>query len=997
MQRNTGMTLRTHYRALCIALLPMFCILALRMPAQTQAALPAGVQARNLGHQSWTTENGLPQNSIHSIFQSRDGYMWIATEGGIARFNGIDFKTFNHENTPAFASDDTCCFAEANNALWIGTADGLLQYTTGTFHRFTTAEGLPSNDILSLAATGDGSLYVLTANGLSIFSGKSFSALPTPAPVSAIAPGDGGRLLSAVPSSLLEYHHGLLSPSALILVLPPAKEPLQAFGTLSDHTNWYRSRDNIVLTANGHTRSIDATRDLPGTRIESFLADSHGTLWIGTNKGLVSLDNTAAQPRLQPALATNSILSLFEDREGNLWIGTDTAGLHILRQQSFRTIPTLSDHVITAVTQSADGAIWAGTNGDGLDRWQNNTIHHFSTKDGLLSEIILALAPAPNNSVWVGTPDGLNHITNNHIETYTSADGLPDDLIRSILVAPDNTLWIGTRRGLAHWQDNTFTTYTRANGLRSDLIGTLLQPRNSHDRTDLWIATLDGLSRLHNGTVTTYTTADGLSGNVITALYEDSQGALWIGTKANGLSLYKDAHFTSIHATELPQSIDSILGDNNGNLWLSSNHGVTRVAQSQLLACASSTNCEIHANTYGRADGMPTEETSSIGHPSAWHAADGELLFATRKGIAIVNPANLSENRIPPPVVIEHFTVDDTELPTTKPIPPGHSRFAFQYAGLSYAAPSRIRYRYMLEGFDKQWTDAGTRRTAYYTNLPAGHYTFRVQAASNDSLWNDTGATLTFSIRPPFYRSFWFILLTLAALTALAVLLYRLRLRRLRSQFEAVLAERNRMAREIHDTLAQSFAGVSVQLELVSQLLAHSQTEAASEQLDRTRAYVREGLAEARRSIWDLRAIAAQNTLPTRLTHLVEQSRTEPLTINLNIGGTYRPIAPSIENEVLRIAQEALTNIQRHANATEANIDLRYNTNQLHLAITDNGGGFNPSEATFSANGHFGLQGMRERAEQIDAQLNIASIPAHGTTVTLDVPISTEKGPKQHA
>lgn len=980
MQTTTGMTLRILHRVLRHALLPVLCI-TLNLSGQT----------RNLGHQSWTTENGLPQSSVHALFQSRDGYIWIATEGGIARFNGIDFKVFNHDNNPAIASDDISSFAETNNALWIGTADGLLQYASGTFRRFTTADGLPSNEILSIATAGDDSLYVLTANSLAIFNGKSFSTLPTPAPVSAIAPGDGGRLLSAAPSGLLEYHDGLLSPSALMLVLPPPKEPLQAFGTLPDHSFWYRTRDNIVLATNGHTRNIDATRDLHGARIESFLVDSRGTLWIGTNKCLFTLDNTGTQPQLQPALTTDSILSLFEDREGNLWIGTDTAGLHILRQQSFRTIPSLSDHVITAITQTSDGTIWTGTNGDGLDRWQNNSVQHFSTKDGLRSEIILALAPGAKNSIWVGTPDGLNHIQGDHIESYTSAEGLPDDLIRSVLSASDGTLWVGTRRGLAHWHDKTFTTYTTANGLRSNLVGALLQPHNS---SDLWIATLDGLSRLHEGTITTYTNADGLSGTVITSLYEDPQGSLWIGTKGNGLSLYKENRFFPIHSTSLPQSINSILGDNSGNLWLSADRGIARVARSELLTCAAFSNCDLRVNIYGRTDGMPTEEISTIGHPASWRTADGQLWFATRKGVAIADPANLLQNSTPPPVVIEHFTVDDAELPVTKPIPPGHNRFVFQYAGLSYAAPSRVRYRYILEGFDKQWTDAGNRRTAYYTNLPAGSYRFRVQAASVDGVWSQTGAELAFSVRPPFYRTAWFLLLTLAALAAIAILIYRLRLRRLQAQFEAVLAERNRMAREIHDTLAQSFAGVSVQLELVSQLLAHSQPAAASQQLDRTRAYVREGLAEARRSIWDLRAITAQNTLPTRLTHLVEQSRTEPLAVHLNIGGTYRELPSSVENELLRIAQEALTNVQRHANATEVNVDLRYDPNHLHLTIADNGSGFNPSH---SSNGHFGLQGMRERAAQIDAQLNITSSPNRGTTITLDLPVSPEKGAKQHA
>ncbi|WP_263368318.1 sensor histidine kinase [Edaphobacter bradus] len=973
------------HRALRSALLTLLCSIAPCMETHGQGTGP-------LGHQSWTTENGLPQNSVHQIFQTQDGYIWIATEGGAARFNGIDFKIFHHDDTPAFASDDVCCFAQARqpgSPLWIGTSDGLLQYSAGSFRRYTTSEGLPSNDFLSLATADDGSLYLLTSNGLAHFNGKNFTTISAPGSASALVTSESGNPWLVTSSGPFELQPNRALPHALPLPLPA--EPLQGAGTLPNHGAWLRTSTTITLLSDGHARTLTAGRDLPGTRIESFFADSRGLFWIGTNRGLFMLSNTAGQPILEPSLSANSILSLFEDREGNLWAGTETAGLFILRQQSFVTIPALSDQVITSITQCGDGALWAGTNGDGLDRWQNNAVQHLSTKNGLLSEIVLALAPGTQNSLWVGTPDGLNRIQGGHVEAFTSADGLPDDLIRSLLLDSDGTLWIGTRRGLAHWHDNIFTTYTHANGLGSDLVGALVQP---HSSRDLWISTLDGLSLLHNGAITTYTTRDGLSGNVITSLYEDPQGALWIGTKGNGLSVRIKGHITSLQRADLPQTIDSILGDGS-NLWLSSSRGIARVPQSQLIACAVSGSCDLHANIYGRSDGMPTEETTSIGHPAAWRTADGRLWFATRKGVAIADPLHLQENRIPPPVVIERFTVDDAELPVAQPIPYGHSRFVFQYAGLSYTAPSRIRYRYILEGFDKQWTEAGTRRTAYYTSLPAGHYTFRVQAANNAGVWNETGAALSLSVRPPFYRTLWFILLAVTALIALGILLYRLHLRRLRSQFAAVLAERNRMAREIHDTLAQSFAGVSVQLELISQLLAQSHPSAASQQLDRTRAYVREGLAEARRSIWNLRAVTAQNTLPTRLTHLVEQSRAEPLAIQLNIGGTYRPLPPAVEDEVLRIAQEALINIQRHANATQAAIDLRYDTTRLHLSIADNGRGFSP--ATVHNNGHFGLQGMRERAAQINAQCNIASSPGHGATVSLDVPISPEKGSRKNA
>jgi len=392
---------------------------------------------------------------------------------------------------------------------------------------------------------------------------------------------------------------------------------------------------------------------------------------------------------------------------------------------------------------------------------------------------------------------------------------------------------------------------------------------------------------------------------------------------------------------------------------------------------------------------MPTEEMSSNVHPSAWKAVDGRLWFATRKGVAIVDPTNLRENRAPPPVVVERFTVDDTGVKDTwreAIIPPGHTKYGFEYAALSYVSPSRVRYRYILEGFDRQWTQAGSRRTAFYTNLPPRRYRFRVQAANQDGIWNETGAEVAFIIKPRFYRTLWFSGIAALSLATIVFAIYRMRVRAIRSQFDAILAERTRIAREIHDTLAQDFVGVSVQLELTAHLLAQSRVEEAGQQVDRTRDLVREGLADARRSIWDLRATGSAATLPTRLTQLTEQSATGNLKTEINIGGTYRALSPTLENEVVRIAQEAVANSVRHSGASRVGLDLRYHPNEVALRVCDNGCGFQANDPTLTAKGHFGLQGMRERADQIGGTLNVESSPESGTIVTLKVPLSNGKG-----
>jgi ligand-binding sensor domain-containing protein/signal transduction histidine kinase len=980
---------RSHHRLLSYVLFLAQCsvVTTCRMVrAQARTEPPASTALSALGHQAWSTENGLPQNSVHQILQTRDGYLWIATEGGIARFDGIQFTIFDQENEPAFTSNDTCCLTEdRSGALWIGTADGLVRYSEGKFRRRTVADGLPSPAVLSSILADDGSLLVSTSAGVAKYNGQGFTPLMALPSTLGLAPN--GDVLLANSTGLLSYDHEHLRPFQ-VPSLPAG--PIEGLGSLTDDSMWIRTRASILLWSHGHVRSWHIGRELPGTGVQSFLADTRGTLWVGTDQGLVTIssDPTVDKARLeiQPAMGAASILTMYEDREHNLWVGTDTTGLHILRQQNFRTIPSLSGHAITAVTQATDGAIWLGSKDEGLFRYKDGQTRNFSTRNGLLSDIILALAPDRDGSLWIGTPDGLSHLRGEKIESFTSADGLPDDLIRSLFIDEDETLWVGTRRGLAHRQNGRFTVLSSANGLKSNLIGAMLRSSSN----DLWIGTLDGLVRIRDGTPATFTKAQGLSGDVITSLFEDANHILWVGTKDGGLSRSSTSGFSPINAPDLPTGIDAIVEDARGYLWLTSSRGIVRVLAADLLACGAESACAPRITAYGSSDGLPTQEISSSGHPGAWKMADGQLWFATRKGVAIVNPLDLRENHTPPPVVIERFTVDDKEdhsLGSEAVIPPGHSRYAFEYAGLSFCAPSKVHYRYILEGFDKQWTQAGSRRNAYYTNLPPRHYRFRVQASNEDGIWNDQEAEFSFVIRPPFYRTLWFLVLATLLLIILIFAAYRIRVRVIRSQFDAILAERNRIAREIHDTLAQGFVGVSVQLELTAHLLAQSHVQEASQQVDRTRTLVREGLADARRSIWDLRADSTQATLPVRLTHLAEQSSTEHLKTKAEITGTYRVLAPSFENEVLRIAQEALANVVRHSGATDVGLNLRYHPSELTLTISDNGRGFQADNTTLPAMGHFGLQGMRERAVQIGGTLNVISSPEDGTTVTLRAPL----------
>jgi signal transduction histidine kinase len=505
----------------------------------------------------------------------------------------------------------------------------------------------------------------------------------------------------------------------------------------------------------------------------------------------------------------------------------------------------------------------------------------------------------------------------------------------------------------------------------------------------LWIATLAGLSRLKGGKITNYTTADGLSSNVVTALLPRAKGALLVGTQDHGWDWWDGSKFVELNPFALSRiSVHAILDDASNHLWFATAHGIAR------CDCTMTAECT-HWIEFGPADGLRSRETATNSHPSAWRARDGHLWFATPKGLVEIDPEHFPVNSIPPPVAVERFAVDDVDALHSSGSPvrvrAGHNHFQFEYAGLSFVAPQKVRYRYMLDGFDHDWTDAGARRVAYYTNIPPGHYTFRVQASNNDGVWNTTGAALDFELEPHFYQTVWFYVLLGVLLAALVVLVLKRRLLVAEREFKAVLGERNRIAREIHDTLAQGYVGISVQLEVLAELLRHSKVEAANRQLDTTRAHVREGLAEARQSIWALRSQdTGENTLPVNLRRITEQANGRNLDAKFNVHGAYRPLPPGTEREILRVAQEAIHNVEKHAAANNLSVRLEYGRDKVALEVRDDGRGFTAGDDSFAKPGHYGFTGMKERAAAIGGTLELTSEPGKGTSVRLATPTPKE-------
>ncbi len=867
---------------------------------------------RYISHQHWSTEEGLPQSSVHAIAQTPDGFLWIATEDGLARFDGFNFKVFDRRALP---SPDICCLKVQGEDLLVGTAEGTVREHAG-----------------------------------------SFTSTPGRLPAGEAAEGESAR-----------------------------------------RAGWSWSANQVTHPGNGgKERGWTVGKDLHG-RVQMVLVDRAGLAWVGMKNGLAVLNPQDGSVTEVPALEGNSVLSLFEDAEGNHWVGTETTGLHILRRAKFRAVSGLRDLAVTSVVEATDGAVWVGTRDDGLRRVRAGRVDQPVATAKLASAVILCLAPAAGGAVWVGTPDGLNYVSAaGAVRLMTSADGLPGDYIRSVATSGDGTVWVGTQHGLAHLSAGRVDKLlTSADGLAGDMVGALLMIPEG-----LLAGTSGGLSLVGlDGHVSSPDGKDQLGRRIVAAMAQDLKGRLWVATKHDDRPRPGTATDANLHAPgaiaghtivevggvgTLPwganRAVLGITPDRAGRLWFRLDRGIWLADAARTME---------HAEGFGTADGLPTDEVVAGQSSAGWLAGNGEMWFPTRRGVAVVDTTHMAPSSTSPPVVIERFLIDEVEVEDGIEIPFGHQRLTFEFAGLSFAAPSSVRYRYQLAGFDKAWTDGGGRRTATYTNLAPGHYVFEVQAMTGEGGWSRTGARIHFRIVPPYYRRWWFILLMIGLLAVLIATAWLLRLRRIRQQFEAVLAERNRMAREIHDTLTQDFVGTSLQLDLVSQMLKRGKVEAALEQVVRTRRLVTEGLDEARQSIWELRATNAEDSLPTRMTRLVQREAFCSLAARLHVGGAYRALPAAVEREVLRITQEALSNTLKHAAATQTNVKLHYSDEALLLSIEDNGAGFVMDEAARKA-GHFGLIGMRERASVVDGEIGIESSPGAGTIVTLRVPIGAK-------
>jgi PAS domain S-box-containing protein len=740
----------------------------------------------------WNAQAGLPQSSVLAIAQTREGYLWVGTEDGLARFDGIKFTLFDKTNTPDLQSNDIrALLVDHQNSLWIGTAGGgLTRYRDGKFTTFTSRNGLSSDSVSALYEDAVGNLWIGTdGGGLCRLSNGAFrnyttsQGLPDNA-VFALTSGPTGELWIGTYNGLARMKSDLITVFTTKDGL--GKNEIRALCAGGHGEIWIGTNGGgLNRYLNGRFETFAVKDGLASNAVWTLREDAAGALWVGTSDAGLSrlLNGKFESYSHKQGLPVNEVWTVFEGRQGNLWVGTKGGGLVRLKNGLFLTLTTqdgLSGNVALPVMEDHTGAVWMGVNGGGLNRLQDGKVTVYTMAQGLPANTVFSLAEDAAGTIWMGTRKGLTSFREGHFTTLTTADGLPNDTVQAIYRDREGDIWVGTRGGVGHLRDGRFTSYTTRDGLSNDNVYSLYEDAGGV----VWIATAGGLNRLENGRITRFGREQGLSNNVVFDVTGDADGTVWLATNGGGLFRMKNGKFTAFSRRDglFDDAIFKILDDGLGSLWLSSNRGVFRVSREQLEAFAAGRAAAIQSIAYGVSDGMKSKECNGGFQPAGWKGKNGLLYFPTMEGLSIADTKRLSSHAVTPSVIVEHLSVDGKAADPAKPLrlPPGEGQLEFQFTALDLTAPEKIRFKYLLEGFDKDWVDAGDRRVAFYTNLSPRDYRFHVLACTREGLCATNEDDPILTLLPHFYQTYLFVVgCTLTGVFAFAIA-FRLRMRQMR-------------------------------------------------------------------------------------------------------------------------------------------------------------------------------------------------------------------------
>jgi signal transduction histidine kinase/ligand-binding sensor domain-containing protein len=947
--------------------------------------------------QQWEVSEGLPQSTVRCITQSKDGYLWIGTWNGLARFDGVRMMVYRPNSEPALESGNILfLYSDSHGALWIGTSPGgLVRYRNGRFERFDSTNGIAATAIHHMTEDRFGRMWFATERGVYSYDGKNFIHY-TDGFVSQVLTFPGGDMLvGMVDSALCVQVNGNSFKTKERYHIGGYRVAIDTAGAV-----WYSVRERgLVQRKDGKELSDKRLRETP---IKEVYILRNGEKWLVTQNNVRVLSGTALTTIGEVnGIRMTDITALFDDREGNVWIGKEGGGLIRLKRKTITTYAKKTGFpadLIMSGLETKTGRVLIGTWDQGLLKQSKESQSRFVKVPLLKSEpSVCTMLRTRENKIYIGTwGRGLFVMENDHVRPISR--GMLNAAISVVSIAEDihGGIWVGTaHNGIQYFKGSEEKVWNTASGLSSNSVKSVLAARNG----DVWVS-VDGhgVNRISNNTVTVYKKGSGLIDDFTNPIYEDSEGVVWIGTN-HGLSRYKNGTFSHVMEAQglFDETIKQIIEDDCGFFWIGSVHGIFRISKTDLNSAADGTNGKLQCLTIGKEDGMLNEEVGGGGTPRCWKTSDGKLWFATSQGVVVLDPRLVTSSPLPPSVMIEDVWIENRPVPMdgTITMQPGETKIELGYTAISFASPRKIRFKYFLQGFDKAWNDAGTARLARYTNLDPGEYKFRIAASNNAGVWNENDASLTIVILPPYYAAWWFRSLIVLAVAVIVSFIFYVRVKQLKraqnrqEEFSKLLIqsqeeERKRIAMELHDSVGQKV------LLIKNQLTANIRKEKEG------------GKANSLRKISDLTGEAiqeirniSQNLRPPHLDQLGLTTAIETLAekvqelsdIRFHIQlDTIDGLIPS-EQEInfFRIIQEAFNNIIKHSHASEAFLTITKTDTMIHVEINDNGKGVTPQVVSSKAG--LGLTGMRERARMVGAALTIDLSKSSGGSITIDYPL----------
>jgi ligand-binding sensor domain-containing protein/signal transduction histidine kinase len=973
------------------------------------AAPPSTLRLSEYQKQDWQVEDGLPENNVRMIAQQPDGTLLLANSSGLSSFDGQRFQSLPIEVAGLVDHEAVNAILYGRNGdLWIGTdGRGVLRRTsTGTVNVSEQA-GRFNERIRTLHQDAAGAIWIATQNGIERFAEGHLEVITGAGMISGdiitgFAEDGAGGMFFVTSSGLFHWADGVAEPFALHTA--SSAQPVAVYRDPQQRL-WVGTMNGLLELVPRKTAKADADPSLPvfdvvrrGTvpgAVSVLLGDGAGNLWIGTRRdGLWRLGGDGlTRWTSRDGMPDDAIRSLFLDDEQNLWIGMLTGGLSRWRKGALAPYGEPEGfHATFFANTFADsrGDLWLGTWGRGLFRRHNGQLLPTSPPGMPITTPIRALAEDRKGQIWVGTWfDGIYRWDGRMFRHYLLGVESPGNAVSSLLPDKVGGLWVGTYTGLFYFPSGEPNNQRRSLLLGSQLITCLLEDMDG----SILVGTSTGLYRVREGRATPVT---GLPHPYVLSLTLDSAGDLWAGTKAGGLAIVRGQQATPLPAATglSPLPVNTAIEDGDGHLWLGTSRGIMRLSVQELHAAANGQPAQLSTMILGKGDGMRSSETGGASKPTSTRMPDGTLWFVTAKGFVHTTDVSEKLGTFHPVATIAGWALS-SDASITDPVKgsrldlePGQPDILLFFNAKLLANPAHVEFRYRLKGYDADWTITRAH-VARYRRLPAGKYAFEVQARSGGETWTSAIASLPIRQYPHLYETWYFYLVLAALVAALAVTLLRRRVERIRGHIGVVLEERNRIARECHDTLMAGFAAISWQLEATAKLFREGESGSvqAAKSFELARSMVSHCQAEARRIIWDLRDTDEVTNLLSQAIHrsLEANRHREAITATLDVEGDELPLAPGCVHHLVCIGQEAVANALRHAAPTTIVIHLRYESEALSLSIRDDGRGFLRADAAAARGGHFGIPVMEERARKIGGSLRLHSTLGVGTEVVVRV------------